>query len=281
MPSLNQPLVSVVIPNYNGAEFLDESIRSVLNQNYPKLELIVVDDGSTDESLLILQKYDTKIELIRQSNKGSAAARNAGINVANGEFIALLDADDIWEENKISIQMKLIESENYDLVYCSGQQFDAHIRNGQIHAPLYSGCCYQYFKKFPSKGIIQLGCSTAVFRVSLLKSSGLFDESFLGAAEDWDFFRRYVKFGKVGYSSRVLVRYRKHSESITARSLSDFYEGNRRAIVKMFREDAEIGIIERRNIWLKFHLISFKANLKKFQLLESFRLVIRFFRPIT
>ena len=281
MPSLNQPLVSVVIPNYNGAKFLDESIRSVLNQNYPRLQIIVVDDGSTDESLLILQRYDTKIELIRQPNNGSAAARNAGINFAKGEFIALLDADDIWEENKISVQMNLIESENYDLVYCGGQEFATDLKNGQIHAPLYSGYCYQYFKKFPSKGIIELGCSSAVFRVSLLEFSGLFDESFLGAAEDWDFFRRYVKFGKVGYSSGVLVRYRKHSESITARSLRDFYEGNRRAIVKMFREDTDIGIIEKRNIWLKFHLISFKANLKEFQFLESFRLVIRFFRPIT
>jgi glycosyltransferase involved in cell wall biosynthesis len=273
-------LVTVVVPNFNGASYLKDSINSVLAQDYANIEIIVVDDGSTDESLEILESYDTKIKFIKQSNKGSAAARNVGINLAKGEYIALLDSDDIWVENKISTQIRLLNSEGYDLVYCSGQEFSASLENGNIHVPQYSGDCYKYFRKFPTKGIIELGCSTAVFRVSLLKFSGLFDESFTGAAEDWDFFRRCSKFARVSYSSEVLVRYRKHSESITARSLSDYYEGNRHAIINMFIEDESIGYFEKRQIWLNFHLMIVKSNLKKFYFLESFKYFVKLFKPI-
>lgn len=273
-------LVTVVIPNFNGAKYLNDSIDSVLAQDYTNIEIVVVDDGSTDESLAILERYGTKITLIKQRNKGSAAARNAGINLASGEYVALLDSDDIWKDNKIRIQISLLESGDYDLVYCGGQEFSAKLEKGLIHVPQYSGDCYQYFKRFPTKGIIELGCSTAVFRTSVLKFSGLFDESFMGAAEDWDFFRRYAKFAEVGFSPEVLVWYRKHADSITARALSDYYEGNRRAIINMFREDKGIGHFEKKRIWLKFHLMIIKSNLKKFYFVESLRYFIKLFQPI-
>ena len=273
-------LVSVVVPNFNGASYIKDSLNSVFSQDYANIEVIVVDDGSTDDSIKILKSYGSKIKLITQSNKGSSTARNAGINLAKGEYIALLDSDDIWAENKLSIQVRMLNSEKYDLVYCSGQEFTGNFKNGLIHVAQYSGDCYQYFKKFPTKGIIELGCSTAVFRSSLLKFSGLFDESFMGAAEDWDFFRRYAKFAKVGYSSEVLVWYRKHSDSITARSLSDYYEGNRNAIIKMFLEDEQIKYLEKWQIWLKFHNIIVKSNLKKLYFLESLRYFVKSFKPI-
>jgi glycosyltransferase involved in cell wall biosynthesis len=273
-------LVTVVIPNFNGAKYLNDSINSVLAQDYTNIEIVVVDDGSTDESLAILERYGTKITFIKQRNKGSGAARNAGINLASGEYIALLDSDDIWKDNKIRIQISLLENGDYDLVYCGGQEFSAKLEKGLIHVPQYSGDCYQYFRRFPTTGIIELGCSTAVFRASVLKCSGLFDESFMGAAEDWDFFRRYAKFAKVGFSPEVLVWYRKHADSITARALSDYYEGNRRAIINMFREDKEIGHFEKRRVWLKFHLMIIKSNLKKFYFVESLKYFVKLFQRI-
>ena len=273
-------LVTVVVPNFNGADYLRDSIESVLAQDYENLEVIVVDDGSTDASIAILERYSGKIKVFKQSNKGSAAARNFGISLAKGEFIALLDSDDIWEVNKLSIQMKLLEDQNLDLVYCAGQEFSNSSADGEVHIPKYSGDCSAYFRRFPAKGIIELGCSTAVFRTSLLEFSGLFDESFLGAAEDWDFFRRYTKFANVGYSLEVLVRYRKHSGSITARSLKDYYEGNRHAIVKMFQETPDIGVFEKRIIWIKFHLMISKSYFKISDYVNSFKSLIPLFSPV-
>ena len=109
-------LVTVVVPNFNGANYLRDSIDSVLAQDYTNLEVIVVDDGSTDASITILESYAGNITLVKQSNKGSAAARNSGISQAKGEFIALLDSDDVWIENKLSTQMSLLEEQGLDLV---------------------------------------------------------------------------------------------------------------------------------------------------------------------
>ena len=273
-------LVSVVIPNYNGGFFLKEALESVINQTYPYLEIIVVDDGSTDNSLEILATFETKILLLKTKKLAAAAARNAGIKAAGGEYIALLDSDDIWTNDKLQLQMERLESLKLDLVYCSGQEFDSNSSSGLIHQAMYSGDCYKYFKRFPTHGIIELGCSTAVFRTSLLESSGLFDESFSGAAEDWDFFRRYSKHAKVGFCPEILVKYRRHAGSITARSILDYYLGNKHAILKMFIDDSNIQFFERRAIWTKFHYISAKSFLKHGKIVASFKSIFRVILPI-
>jgi len=103
------PLVSVIIPAYNGELFLAETLRSVLAQDYRPFEVIVVDDGSTDQSAAVAQGF-SKVRYIHQTNQGHAAAKNAGIAVARGEYLAFLDADDLWAVNKLSLQMsRLLE----------------------------------------------------------------------------------------------------------------------------------------------------------------------------
>ena len=95
---LTSGLVSIVMPCYNGEQFIDETIKSVLNQTYQKWELLVIDDGSRDSSASIVQNYakdDQRIHLIQQRNAGSAAARNNGIRQSKGQYLALLDSDDI------------------------------------------------------------------------------------------------------------------------------------------------------------------------------------------
>ncbi|HEV8051797.1 MAG TPA: glycosyltransferase family A protein, partial [Parachlamydiaceae bacterium] len=92
MPSL----ISVVIPAYNAEQFIGQTIQSVLDQTYPCHEIIVVDDGSTDSTKEVLKRFDGSIRYLYQQNKGPSAARNAGIQVAQGEFICFLDADDCW-----------------------------------------------------------------------------------------------------------------------------------------------------------------------------------------
>jgi glycosyltransferase involved in cell wall biosynthesis len=102
---MNKPTVSVVIPCYNGAKFLRETLDSVLAQTYPVLEVLVIDDGSTDDSAAIAESFGPPIRVIRQPNQGESVARNRGIDEAKGEWIAFLDADDLWDAQKIHKQM--------------------------------------------------------------------------------------------------------------------------------------------------------------------------------
>jgi glycosyltransferase involved in cell wall biosynthesis len=101
---MDNPLVSVIIPVYNGERYLREAIQSVLGQDYRPLEIIVVDDGSTDRSAEIARSY-AEVRYVFQENQGVSAARNAGIAMAGGEFLAFLDADGRWTANKLSVQV--------------------------------------------------------------------------------------------------------------------------------------------------------------------------------
>lgn len=101
----SDPLVSCVVPVFNGERYLREALDSVLQQSYQRLELIVVDDGSTDGTAAVAASYGDRLRLLRQPNAGPAAARNRGLHEAGGEFIAFLDADDLWQADKLTRQM--------------------------------------------------------------------------------------------------------------------------------------------------------------------------------
>ena len=118
------PLVSVIIPVYNCEKYLAEAIESVLDQTYQPLEIIVIDDGSTDGSAEVAKRFDTTVQYCFQVNSGTAAARNRGIELAKGDFFAFLDADDLWVEDKLTNQMAaFINNPNLDVVYGQVQQF--------------------------------------------------------------------------------------------------------------------------------------------------------------
>ena len=150
-------LVSVVIPNYNGALFLKDAVSSAIEQDYPNKEIIVVDDGSTDNSVALLKTFGQEITLIETKNSGASAARNAGIQAAKGGYVAFLDSDDIWAQNKLSMQMSYMKRNKLDLVYCHGQEFGNALGPNVLHEAKYAGDCYKYFKKFPGRAIIDMG----------------------------------------------------------------------------------------------------------------------------
>lgn len=104
--SVMDQTVSCVIPVYNGERFLSESLDSVLAQTHPPSEIIVVDDGSTDGTQAVVEQYSDKVTCTRQANAGAAAARNRGIAMASGQFVAFLDADDLWHEDKLARQLE-------------------------------------------------------------------------------------------------------------------------------------------------------------------------------
>ena len=117
------PLISCVVPVYNGERFLAEAIDSIFAQSYHPLEVIVVDDGSTDGTPAVAQHYGDRISYLRQDHAGPATARNRGIRVATGEFLAFLDADDLWVEDKLARQMSRFEMRP-ELEMCTG-----HVKN--------------------------------------------------------------------------------------------------------------------------------------------------------
>lgn len=125
-------LVSIITPCYNGEKYISETIESVIAQTYPNWEMIIIDDGSKDNSLKIALEYaqkDNRISVFQQSNGGSASARNNGIRRSNGQYIALLDADDLWLPDFLENQIAFMIEKNAICVYCSYSRIDEKSKN--------------------------------------------------------------------------------------------------------------------------------------------------------
>jgi glycosyltransferase involved in cell wall biosynthesis len=121
---MSQPLVTVIIPTYNREQYISEAIDSVLAQTYSNIELIIVDDGSTDNTIERLQTYGPKLRYIQQENGGIGAARNAGIAQATGEFLAFLDSDDCWTPDKLTLQIAAFDQDpDLDIAFGHVRQF--------------------------------------------------------------------------------------------------------------------------------------------------------------
>jgi glycosyltransferase involved in cell wall biosynthesis len=119
-----KPSISVIIPVFNTEKYLAQAIKSVLEQTVQPDEIIVVDDGSTDKSVEVARHFEPRIKIITQQNKGAGAARNAGIKQASGEYLAFLDADDLWVENKLKQQLSYLENHpETDMIFGIVAQF--------------------------------------------------------------------------------------------------------------------------------------------------------------
>jgi len=270
-------LVSVVIPNHNGGKFILECINSVLNQTHKDIEIVVVDDDSTDDSLSVISHFSDAIKVLNSNSRGASHARNLGISQARGQFIALLDSDDLWEPTKIQKQMALITTENLGLVYCHGIEFGVSNQQNRLHKAQYHGDCYKEFELNPGRSIIELGCSTALIRKELFYEAGLFDTSFQGAAEDWDLFRRICRITHVGYIDEALIMYRRHPESVSMRDLTDFIFGNELALRKLIFEDDSITRFRSRVCWARLQVMIFKSAVRQFRLLLALRSFLKIF----
>jgi glycosyltransferase involved in cell wall biosynthesis len=184
-------LVSVIIPTYNSEIYVCKAIDSVLAQTYQNIEVIVVDDGSTDGTLDVLRKYGDKIGVLTQKNFGPSSARNKGIRHAKGEYIAFLDSDDYWTKDKLEKQIKVIKSDSeIKFVNCSAFLIDANTNtkriSTQMNLPPNKLIKELYIRNVagnPPGWLVARECFDAV---------GLFDES-LKVAEDWDMALRLSK----------------------------------------------------------------------------------------
>jgi glycosyltransferase involved in cell wall biosynthesis len=275
----SQPLVSVVIPNYNYAIYLKQCIESVLNQTYSNLEIILVDDGSNDNSLEVARQFEDKIKIVTQTNLGVNAARNNGIKEAVGEFIAICDSDDYWINNKIEKQMELFfKNPDLVLVYCS--YFRTNERSERIGevAAAHAGYLADLFIERPTQALVAGGCSTALFKKRINKMYVFFDESLRGNGEDWDFFRRISKYGNCSYVDAPLSHIREHDRSRSGRQLSVFYKGNQAAINRALKDKDYEWTNWLAFIFLfKFELMMAKSYLKRGRLILALSHLIKAF----
>ncbi|UNH23496.1 glycosyltransferase family 2 protein [Moellerella wisconsensis] len=164
MPEIaTQELVSIIMPCYNASHYIKDSINSVLNQTYQNFELIIIDDLSTDDSINIINSYsDSRIKLIQLTqNSGAGIARNTGIEAAQGRFIAFLDSDDLWRQNKLEVQLEYMKKGQYPLTYTQYQKF-SQLGKGKLVIPpntvTYNELLYCNV----------IGCLTAIYDTTIL-----------------------------------------------------------------------------------------------------------------
>jgi glycosyltransferase involved in cell wall biosynthesis len=187
---MNNKFISVVIPTYNRVSFLKDAIGSVLSQSYRDFELIVVDDGSTDETPELLLSYGKKIKVITKANKGPSAARNRGIKAAKGKWIAFLDSDDVWKPDKLEKQVQFIK-DNPDIKICQTEEI--WIRNGKRVNPrkkheMHSGWIYE--QCLP---LCIVSPSSVMIHRDVFEKVGFFDET-MPACEDYDLWLRIAPY---------------------------------------------------------------------------------------
>lgn len=242
------PLVSVVLPTYNRAELLPRSVESVLNQTYKNFELIIIDDGSTDNTKEVVQEYAKKdkrvIYLRHKKNKGGSAARNTGIRKANGDYIAFQDSDDEWIYNKLEKQIKIIKNSSYSkkVIYTSlikitktktyylpGKNIKK--RGGRIYEELLKG----NFVGFP----------TVLINKECFKRVGLLDERF-PRNQDWELFLRISKKYPFYFIDEPLLLSFQTEESISTNPLG-FIEARKLILERHFTD-----IKKSKNLWSKF-----------------------------
>ena len=246
----SRPVVSVVIPAYNAGATLGDSLRSVLAQTLRPAQVIVVDDGSSDDTAAVAQGFGDPVVLLRRANGGIARARNAALAVATGEFIALLDADDLCEPERLAVQVEYLRR-NPRVLLCSSD-FSAFDDSGELDR---SYCGHYYTRcdvahggpqaRYQDKGELDIsGClgpartdehrvhtlqgdvhdelmlgnfvhpPTVMFRREVLAMAGAFDPEIAIACE-WEWFVRVAEHGPLGYIDRPLVRYRRSAGQIS------------------------------------------------------------------
>jgi len=222
--SLHDDLVSVVIPVYNSEKFLRESIESVLNQTFKNIEVITIDDGSTDKSLDILQQFSDKITIISQPNQGLAVALNAGIKKIHGKWFKWFSPDDILYPNAIEILVEEASKlPDNTIIYSNWELIDEE--NNIIR--LLSESNYNNLKKFEFNVRLldgqQINVNTTLIPTSLLKNGCLFQNLEDPVAIDYDFFlRSAILFNsKFHLIEKILLKYRIHPSQLSHKSISE------------------------------------------------------------
>ena len=231
--ALTQPLVSIVIATYNMGQYLSQAVDSILQQTWKNIEVIVVDDGSTDNTPEAMLKYDrdSRVNFIRNQNQGQPKAKNCGIKATQGDFIGFCDADDYWEANKLEIQMPLFENPNVGVVYSEVSFIDENnnLFSKDHHEVRHSG-------KITNQMLIEnfVPFGTSVIRRKCIEQNGIFDEEFRMGI-DWDLWLRYSLDWEFKYAPEKTYVYRVWSGQMS-NNYRGRYEHAKRILTKFITQ---------------------------------------------
>lgn len=209
------PLVSVVIPAYNAIRFVNATIDSVFAQTFQNFEILVIDDGSTDNTKEVLETYGDKIRYLPKENGGVSSARNFGIENAKGKYIAFLDADDVWMPEKLEKQVAAMEEdEKIGLCYVATQKVDEELN--YLNSIKVSNCTDYTETLLLNLNIVSGSCSSAMVRQDIIQQTDGFDSKFSTYA-DWEFWLRLSLLTKFFPIDEELVKYRMVKGSMSSK----------------------------------------------------------------
>ena len=244
-------LVSIIMPAFNAGKYIKKSIDSVLLQSYTNWELIIINDGSTDNTIYIVEQYnDSRIKILNQTNQGVAQARNTGIFNSKGYYIAFLDSDDVWLENKLEVQIKfMVNNPNFILSYTDYYSFvnNEKIINNKQLLPF-------KIEKIEDKLLVFNFIPTLTVMVisPILKKLKGFDINLFGP-EDWELWIRISDLGDFYFIDQKLAMYREHVGGISKNKFNQLL--NEYKVLKL--HVLQSGNVELIKCALWFHYLKF------------------------
>jgi glycosyltransferase involved in cell wall biosynthesis len=197
---MTENLISVIVPVYNGDKYIVAAIESIFRQEYPNIEIIVVDDGSTDNTRSVLAQFGAKIQVIHQENRGQSHARNVGLSKAKGLIIGLLDADDIWPDNRTDLMLPYLLDDQFDLV----RGFTRYVKNFGTESQVLTENIF-----------LEVLVGSCLYKRAIFDKIGLFDEE-MRQGEDFDW---NIRLREAGCKEKIIhettLLYRRHANNIT------------------------------------------------------------------
>jgi glycosyltransferase involved in cell wall biosynthesis len=269
-------LVSVVIPAYNAASFIERTINSVLSQTYQNFEILVINDGSKDNTLEVIQKLsqkDPRIKVLDKKNSGVSDTRNLGIEMSKGDFIAFLDADDIWLPNKLEIQVSLMQKNqnlfwsvcNCDTIDENDQILEKAISKAPNKSPHFEELITWTTKSFTAMSSLMI-CKE--------KTKGVLFNSRISSPADRDFMIRLAKISDAIYIDEVLWHYRILSNSMSKNDIKVIED-----MLKQYEdyEDSFYGDLKLKNKSLKrLYFIVYRTYLKKGRITKAVNYFLKY-----
>ena len=254
------PRVTVIIPTYNRSRFVCEAIDSVLAQNYANLELLVIDDGSTDNTAQVVSAYGPAVRYLRQANAGAAAARNRGIELATGTLVAFLDSDDLFLDGKLARQVQVFARQPETVfAYSWFSILDEAGRTRLGRRCRLTGCVAEQLLAQCMQG--PLATPTIMVRRDALRSVGGFDET-MHLSEDIDLWCRLARLGPIALIPEVLVEVRRHGGNLSrGPGRRRYLAAALRILNKAFAADSGLGASLRLKLYAKAHLWSWMVRL--------------------